>query len=255
MNLRNPDNVIKGGEGFYLEGNKNCAMLIHGGGGGTAADMRELGNYINKNIGYSVFAPLLPGFGTNEKELYNIQINDWFNALDQWFSELKEEFNKIFLIGHSMGGVFALYLSSKYTKDVNAIVSISAPTKFKGFLIKLIPIVKIFIKYWKVNDIEEFQKISNGIWVGYERIPLNLIPKFKKLIKITNSQLNKITAPILIIQGKNDQIVPKSSPIKIYNEVSSKIKRIEWLDAKHEILFSDVKMELFKIISDFIIQY
>ena len=62
------------------------------------------------------------------------------------------------------------------------IIAICAPTKLKGFMIKLLPIFNLFVKYWKVNDLEAFQKVSNGIWVGYEVIPLNAPKKFKKLM-------------------------------------------------------------------------
>jgi len=67
---------------------------------------------------------------------------------------------------------------------------------------------------------------------------------------MNNAQLHRITAPILIIQGIHDQFVPKSSPLKIYNEVSSSNKTIKWFDSNHEILFSKVKTEMFACIVD-----
>ncbi|MHA1233403.1 MAG: alpha/beta hydrolase [Candidatus Helarchaeota archaeon] len=252
MDLRTPKNVMKGAEGFYLKGNETGVILIHGGGGGTAADMRELGKFIHEKTGYSVFAPLLPGFGTKKEDLYNIQIFDWIDSLKRWFLEFKQEVNKIFLLGHSMGGVLALYLAGEFANDVAGIIAISTPMKLKGFLIKLIPFFRLFIKYWKVNDLEEFKKISNGIWVGYESIPLNLISKFNKLMRMNNAQLERIKAPILIIQGTKDQFVSKKDPVTILNKVSSTDKSIIWFDTTHEILFSKVKLDFFSKIVEFL---
>ncbi|MBD3228118.1 MAG: alpha/beta fold hydrolase [Candidatus Lokiarchaeota archaeon] len=252
MDLRTPENVMKGAEGFYLKGNERGVFLIHGGGGGTAADMREIGNYIHEESGYSVFAPLLPGYGTTKEDLKTIHVDDWINALKQWFREFKNEVDEVFVIGHSMGGVQALIITSEFPEEVSGVVSISTPIKLKGFLLKLVPFFKLFITYWKVNDLEKFARIYDGKWVGYERIPLNLVSKFKKLMRIMLDNLDKVKAPILIIQGNRDQYINEKSAIKIYNEVNSETKDIVWLNCNHEILFSDVKKELFSKIINFL---
>ena len=252
MRVRIPENVLPGAEGFFLEGSDSGVMLIHGGGGGSASDMRELGQYIFEKTGCSVYAPLLPGFGTRKEELARMKVEDWLSALKEDFELLKEEMQKIMVIGHSMGGVKALYLAGKFPKDVTAVVSISAPTKIKSFLMKLVPFFKIFIKYWKLNDEKAFKKISNGLWVGYEKFPLAIVSQFKKLMKLNNAQLHQIIAPILIIQGKNDEFVSGNSPQVIYDRVSSLDKTIKWFDSDHAILFSKVKEEMFASVTEFI---
>ena len=116
----------------------------------------------------------------------------------------------------------------------------------------MIELKRILFKIGKVNDLEEFQKISNGTWVGYESLPLNVPKKFKKLMKLNNSQLGRVKAPILIINATKDQYVPKSSPLKIYNTVNSTEKSIQWFESDHAILNSDIKTEMFSIIVDFL---
>ncbi|NVM56032.1 MAG: alpha/beta fold hydrolase [Candidatus Helarchaeota archaeon] len=255
MKLKMSENVMPGAEGFFLKGTDYGIMLIHGGGGGTAADMRELGQFIHEKTGYSVFAPLLPGYGTTKEELAKIQVEDWLSALKQDFIELKNEVQKVFLLGHSMGGVSALYLAGEFSKEVAGVIAISTPTKIKGFLIKLVPLARLFIKYWKQNDLEEFNRVSGGIWVGYEKIPLSIVGKFKKLMKLNNAQLNRITAPILIIQGRDDEFVPRHSPTKIYENVSSTDKSITWFDSDHAILFSKIKIDMFLHVVEFLKKY
>ncbi|MHA1264542.1 MAG: alpha/beta hydrolase [Candidatus Helarchaeota archaeon] len=245
MKVRIPKNVISGAEGFFLKGSETAVMLIHGGGGGSASDMREIGEYIFEKTGYSVYVPLLPGYGTTKEELAETKVEDWLNAVTQDFQELRQEMQKVFVIGHSMGGVLALYLASEFPTEVAGVVAISAPTKLKGILIKFVPFFKLFIKYWKITDAKKFKQISNGLWVGYERIPLGIVGRMKQLIKLNNARLSQITAPILIIQGTKDQFVPQSSPKWIYEKVSSPNKTLKWFDSNHEILFSKVKVELF----------
>ncbi len=252
MKLKNPENVLPGAEGFFLNGSNIGVMLIHGGGGGSASDMREIGQYIFEKTGYSVFAPLLLGYGTTKEELAVTKVEDWLTALKQNFREFKDEMQKLFLIGHSMGGVMALYLAGEFANNVSAVVSISAPTKLKGFLVKLVPFFKLFIKYWKQNDEAAFKKISNGKWVGYEKIPLAIVGRMKKVIKLNNTQLTRVSAPILIIQGHADEFVPKESPQWIYDQVSSREKTIKWFESDHAILFSKAKTEMFFSITEFL---
>jgi carboxylesterase len=254
MKLHIPENVLPGAEPFYLKGSDTGILLIHGGGGGTTADMRELGQVLHKETGVTVLAPLLPGYGTTKEELAKTTYEDWINAVKQNFLELKSEVKKIFVLGHSMGGVLALFLGSEFPSEITGIVSVSAPTKLKGVLIKLVPFFRIFVKYWKAVDAEGLKKATNGIWVGYEHFPLKIVGDFRKLMKLNNSQLNRIIAPILIIQGYQDEFVPAQSPVVIHETVKSSIKTIKWFDCDHAILFASIKNELFSIIADFIKQ-
>ena len=255
MKLRIPENVLPGAEPFYLKGLDTGVMLIHGGGGGTTADMRELGQFIHKETGYTVLAPLLPGYGTTKEDLAETTYEDWINAVKQNFLELKSEVKKIFVVGHSMGGVLTLILGSEFPTDITGIVSISAPTRLKGFLIKLVPFFRIFVKYYKVIDVKAFKKLSNGIWAGYEKIPLKIVSDFLKLMKLNNTRLNRIVAPILIIQGHRDEFVPAQSPTIIHKTVKSADKTIKWFETDHNILFSAKKHELFSTIVEFIRKY
>ena len=255
MKLRIPENVLPGAEPFYLKGSDTGVMLIHGGGGGTTADMQELGQFLHKETGYTILAPLLPGYGTTKEDLAETTYEDWINSVKQNFLELKSEVKKLFVVGHSMGGVLVLFLGSEFPTDIAGIVSISAPTKLKGFLIKLVPFFRLFVKYWKVINVEAFKKLTNGIWVGYEQIPLKIVSDFHKLMTLSNIHLNCIMAPILIIQGHQDEFVPAQSPIRIYETVNSSDKTIRWFDSDHAILFSKIKLELFSSIVNFIRKY
>jgi carboxylesterase len=252
MKIRAPENVIKGAEGFYLEGNQTGILLIHGGGGGTASDMREIANYLHEKTNWSIFVPLLPGYGTKKEDLAKTKPEDWVNSLKQWLEEFKEEMKNVFVVGHSIGGVLCLILAEELSEKISGVVSISTPIKLKGFLMKLVPFFKLFIKYWKVNDPEEFARISDGLWRGYEKIPLNVVSKFNKIMKQNRNNLDKIKVPVLIIQGKQDQYISENSANIIYDGINFKNKSIEWFNTNHEILFSDEKIKLYETIINFI---
>ena len=232
----NNNNIINGAGPFFFEGNKIGIMIIHGGGGGTCADLKPLAEELHKKGGYTVSVPLLPGFGTKPEDLKNVSIKDWKSALDDELTILMNKCDKIIVGGHSMGGILTLILAANYNLDV--IFTISAPVGAQTFLIHLVPFFKIFVKYYKTNS-EQFKKDTNGKWIGYNKIPVNIGIKAKKLMKEMKECLPMVNCPTLLFQGRLDSKIKKESMDYILNNIVTKDKKKIWLEHNaHPILNS-----------------
>jgi len=245
-------NVLPGAGPFYFDGNEIGIMMLPGFGGGTCADLKPLAEDLNKEKGYTIHIPLLPGFGTSPEDLRNTPITLWKEALEKEYSMLKDKSKKIIIGGHSGGGILTLILASKYKLD--GIFTISAPVGIKRFIAKLVPFLKIFIKYYPIES-EQFRKDTNGKWVGYDKIPLNIASKAKKLMKEMKDCLYKISCPALLFQGRLDSQIQKNSMEHIFDNISSKKKKIIWLEnSDHPILdipdYSQILSELIKFIEE-----
>lgn len=226
--------ILPGAGPFYINGNEIGIMMIPGGGGGTCADLKPLAEDLNKERGYTVHVPLLPGFGTSPEDLKNTSIKLWKEALNNEYSFLRSKCKKIIIGGHSLGGVFTLILGSQF--DLDGIFTISAPIGIRGIAPKFVPILKIFIKYYPV-DSKRFREETNGKWVGYDKIPLNIVPKVKKLMKQMKESLHNIECPTLLFQGRLDHQIKVNSIDFIFNNISSEIKKKIWLEnSDHPIL-------------------
>ena len=108
---------ISGAGPFYYKGNNLGILLLHGGGGGTAVDLRPIAEDLNNGGGFTTKVPLLPGFGTSPTILRSIQISDWLNAVITEFESLKDTCDQVIVGGHSMGGVLAFLLASEVKVD------------------------------------------------------------------------------------------------------------------------------------------
>jgi carboxylesterase len=244
--------ILPGAGPFYFRGNNTGVILIHGGGGGTCADLKPLAEDLHSKGGFTIILPLLPGYGTNPQDLRNIQIENWKSVLYNEFCILRDRCDKIFVGGHSMGGVLTLLLAANYNLD--GIFTISAPIGIQNVLFYLVPFFKIFIKYHSI-DSEKFVKDTKGKWVGYSKIPLNIATKLKSLMKEMKLSLKKIHCPALIFQGKNDSEIKKQSMEYIFNNIKSKKKKKVWLpNNDHPILESpdheQIVSELFKFLNE-----
>ena len=130
--------------------------------------------------------------------------------------------------------VFSLILASNI--NIDGVFTISAPIGIRGFAPKLVPLLKIFIKYYPI-PLKKFKQETNGKWVGYDKIPLNIVGKFNRLMKEMKKALRVINFPTLFFQGRLDSQIKKNSMDFIYEIVNSKVKKKIWLDHNdHPIL-------------------
>lgn len=238
---------------FYFEGNNVGILLIHGGGGGTCADLKPLAEDLHMKGGYTINIPLLPGYGTSPKDLKDTPIDYWKSTIKAELSMLVDKCEKIIVGGHSMGGILTLIFAANY--DLDGIFTISAPIGIQRFLFHLVPLFNIFVKYYSI-DSERFKRDTNGKWVGYDKIPLNIAAKIKSLMKEMKKSLSKVKCPALIFQGKLDSEISKNSMDYIFDNINSEKKRKIWLENNdHPILDSpdhkQIVLELTKFINEF----
>jgi len=242
--------ILLGAGPFYFEGNKTGILFVHGGGGGTCADLKSIAEDLHKKSGFTISVPLLPGYGTTPEDLRNTPIKAWKDALDKELDSLRQKCDKVIMGGHSMGGALTLIAASKQKLD--GIFTISAPVGIRRFAAKLVPFFKLFIKYFPIEH-DKMKAETDGKWVGYKKIPLNIAIKMKKLIKEVKESLIKIECPALIMQGRLDTDVIEKSLEQIFTTISSKNKRKVWLENNdHPILDSPDHNQIVSEIVDFI---
>lgn len=244
--------ILPGAGPFYFNGNKVGILMIHGGGGGTCADLKPLAKELHKSKGYTIHVPLLPGFGTTPEQLRKTLINAWKTSLEKEIAKIKETCVKLIVGGHSMGGILTLIMAAYHNFD--GIFTISAPIGLQRFGIKLIPFFKLFMKYYSI-EADKFREETNNQWVGYDKIPINIGTKINKLMKEMKENLFKINCPTLLFQGRLDSEVKKNSMDYIYKNIKSKMKKKIWLEHNaHSILDSPdhhiIVSELLKFINE-----
>ncbi len=232
---------------FLLNGNEIGIMLIHG-VTGIPEEMRLLGEYLNKK-GATVYGVRVAGHGTTPEELAKLKWKDLYKSVEEKLEILKEKSTTLVVGGLSMGGMLTLALAAEH-KEIQKIFTLSAPVELNDWRIKLIPLLKIFMKYYKKEPEDEINGLPH---YSYPVYPLSTIYELYKAQKQIKQNLPKITQPILIIHSKSDPSVDVKNAQIIYDNVSAKEKKIVLLEKSGHVITKDVEKEkVFEAVADFI---
>lgn len=173
--------------------------------------------------------------------------------------EKKKNPKKIFLIGHSMGGLIVNMYAVKY-QDADGIVSSAAPSYF----IKDVTPFRIIGYKWlgflprKTNFANDQLSRIKAVEDAYIQDPLNLKKFYFSLagnmfvsgVRYLNRNIKSYETPVLLLHGGNDKIVPHAFSERLFGLLPIEDKKlIIYPDNYHEI-FNDLDRE--KVFQDVI---
>ncbi len=129
---------------FDHDAGPSAVLLLHG-FMGTPAEMRPLGAMLAEQ-GISSKAILLPGFGQDIARLADVRRTDWqATAIGAW-EDLRRRYERVAVLGYSMGGALALRIAA--SRPIDRLILIAPLWKLLGGDLKVhaLPIARHFIK-------------------------------------------------------------------------------------------------------------
>ena len=219
-------------------------LIIHGFAGGTY-DEENLAHYLELSVHYDVFQFTLPG---HDKNLSKVGYEEWIDYSEaklKWLIEMG--YNKIYVIGHSMGGVIATYLATKYD-EIKKLVLAAPAFQYLDMEEGQINIKKT------IKLAPQILKTSGGSELFSRFLKLNIgsTKEFSMLIEKYNNYPKKLKCPLLILQGTSDDVVPISSSQYVYDNAKSKTKKLVFIDdVTHDVFRSKKDEVVFKTVKSF----
>lgn len=226
----------------YYAGNNGKAVLVLHGFTGIADNVDYLAQRLHR-AGFSVAVPRLPGHGTNGEDFMQSSWHDWLRKAIDAYLELKKQFETVYVMGLSMGGVLTLLLASHFPVERIALAAPAVVNKNK--MIYLSPLLQFFLRrkyigHEEESDDPERQFISNEYWsyrFGHQ------IYGLLRLQLMARQRLSKVTAATLTLVSHSDEAVPVVAADLIEKRISaSATKRIEFETSSH-IIVNDTDKE------------
>ena len=213
---------------------RKAVLIIHGFAGGTY-DEEALLFYLQPMLEFDVYNFTLPGHMTNLSA--DVKYQDWIKAVDDRIIKLSNMgYNKVYLVGHSMGGILAA-MGAVNHDIVKKVVLVAPAFQFlslsnEATFVKAIKNGADIIKTYQAKEvISRFLKVS-----------LSQMKEFEKLVEVAADVPSKISVPTLIIQGTSDQLVPQESSELIFSDMKCPKWLLEVSDVTHDV-FDGVKVD------------
>jgi carboxylesterase len=200
--------------------------------------------------GYAVTVPLLPGHGTDWRQLARTRWTDWYRSYETAFLELQARTDTCFVAGLSMGGAMALLTASRH--GVAGVSVVNPGLTFYDRRVRVIGVLKYFQR--TTIPIQEEQPTAPATEDGdYTRTPLSAVHELKKLFGAAIRGLAGVTAPVQVFKSRTDAVVPPTSLEMLRMRLPAGLEEVVDLDSSGHVATLDVDApEIFARSSAFI---
>ena len=136
----------------------------------------------------------------------------WKKQTEEILLEMMEKYSEIYIVGHSMGTLFAIELAVKYPERVKKLFLLQSPLKIGVRATALENTMKALFGHYSPDDIEAEEysrahsvKLNKRLWqyIGW-------IPRYMELFALSREgreTIKKLNTPCIIFQSKKDELV------------------------------------------------
>ncbi len=202
----------------------SVGVIVTHGFAGNPSVTRPLGQHLAA-AGFGVEVPVLPGHGTDSRDLGRTRYADWVGAVERLVDHLRPRWEQLILVGHAMGATLSLDIASRRPTEVDAVVSINAPiTDRVGLLAALDPVLRYMMPSvpralvgMPANDIAR----PGAEELAYDRVSTRAIRSLRVELPRIRGQLPDLTQPLLVVRSLVDHTVAPRDGLELQALVGS----------------------------------
>lgn len=191
--------------------------------------------------GFAVSVPLLPGHGTDWRDLARHGWQDWYRAFEAAYLELSAGTGHCYVAGLSMGGTIALRTAARH--DVTGVAVVNPGLSFYDRRVRYIGLLK-HVQRTTVPVQEPHPTASPTDDGDYTLTPLEAVHQLSRLFKAARRELPAVAAPALVFKSATDIVVPPSSVELLRKGLGSRELDVVSLPASGHVATLDVDAPL-----------
>jgi carboxylesterase len=217
-------------------GQKSALLLLHGFASSPAVFRKIIPSLSNYD---AIYCPPLPGHASNLQDFAHCTAENWLQASQQAYLDLSQKYEKIDVMGLSLGGFLACHLSQSFA--INRLYLLAPALALPPKLHKALLFAQI-LQYLGIKTIHNKagNVRSEHAELTYCKLPIHAIIEALQLI--INTPINLPKCPTDLFLGKHDQVVDST---KIADLCRNKNNiNIHWLNNSAHILPLDNDFEI-----------
>ncbi len=213
-----PDRPVQPGAApFRHDGGSTGVLLCHG-FTGSPASLRPWAEQLAA-VGLSVRLPLLPGHGSDWRDLALTRWPDWYLTVERELLDLAAVCDQVFVMGLSMGGTLTLRLAQQHPDAVAGIAVVNPSVHSRNQALKALPVLRHVVP--AVPGIRNDIKRPGQDEVAYDRMPLQALHSLTQLWADVSRDLPSVTCPVLVFASDEDHVVEPSNAVEVVERVGA----------------------------------
>jgi carboxylesterase len=230
--------VRAGCEPFAFEGGPVGILMVHG-LTGNPASLRQVGQWFAAR-GHAVACPLLPGHGTEWRDLGSVRWQDWEHEADTALRELAERCDGVIVFGLSFGAALALHLAARNPELVRGVVVVNAYVR--DLRILAAPVIWPALR--SVKGIGNDVKKRGADELPYARLSVRGLAEMARFLRVLSRELPSVRQPLLVFNAPDDHVVPKRTAEWLLRRVGSQHRELVELPNSYHVATIDNDAEL-----------
>jgi len=212
-------------------------LLVHGLNGGRG-DMEELAAFLAAH-GLLTENMLLPGHGTEVRDMFPIGWPEWSGAVRDELQQLKKRCAQVFLVGHSLGGALCLHTAAH--EEIDGVVAMCPPLYMHAWMLPAVRLARCFTPLVPTlrKDVCDPAARRHYACEAYRWTPMAPVESMLQYLLRLDSELSAVTAPVLIMNATHDHVVPARDGQAIYRLIGSQDKELVTFRRSYHVIMKD----------------
>jgi carboxylesterase len=252
--------IIRGAEPIAIDRGRDGACLLLHGWITTPADFGELPATLDE-AGWDVYVPLQYGHGTSPIELEDVTADLLLSTARRHYDELRERYERVVLVGFSMGGCMATILAAEEPPDLLVLIAPFYGVEHKWYyvlparwwnalLTPLISYVRRDPELMQVNRPEGRDEVI--AYVSFPTASTAALFELRRRV-LEDADLSRLTMPALLVYSTGDDVCSDKAMADVFGRFASAARLdVAFERSNHHILHDYDRHEAIERVVSFV---
>jgi len=250
---------------YIADSEKALLVIAHGLGEHSGRYVNVVKRLVPKGI--TVYAPDFRGHGKSDGKRGHVlsfgeYLEDLYSMIETVLREKKQNI-KLFLLGHSMGGLIAINYAISRQETIGGLI-ISSPSLGVAVKVPAIKAVlgKVMSSLWpelslsneidasKISHDDEIVAAYKNDPLVHDRVTARWFTEFLSAMEKANKEAQKIKVPVLMQIAGDDHLVNSDSSKSFFNRLDVKDKTIHVYDDLYHEGYNEAEEDRKKVLND-----